>query len=75
MENYVINEFFSEREAGIQKEFDSFDKVKDFMKYFNNGSYPTCYKNEPPYPYVWVRVEEQTINGPRDNRSYCYYAK
>ena len=75
MENYVINEFISEREAGIQKEFYSFSEVQYFVRTFYNASYPTCYKNEPPYPYIWVRVEEQTENGPRDNRSYCYFAK
>ena len=76
MENFVVNEFFDEKKTGLQKEFSCFSEVEDFMKYFNNGSYPTCYKNNPPpYPHVLVRIEILTEYGPINNKPYCYYAK
>lgn len=75
METYLIDEFLADRKPGIQiANFERFDKVEEFVKSFKNGIYSSCYKYEPPYPYLWVRLENNS-DGDRKNQSYCYYAK
>ncbi len=75
MKNFLVNEFLEERKpSGKTYEFDNFSKVQDFMNTFQNNAYSKCYRNEPPYPYVWVRVEEITENGQDLPISYCYFA-
>ena len=76
MENFIINEFIEERKpSGQAYEFDCFKKVEEFVKTYKNGIYSNCYKLEPPYPYLWVRLEENTESGRELPFSYCYFAE
>lgn len=76
MKNFIINEFIEERKpSGQAYEFDSFIKAEEFAKTFKNGVYSNCYKHEPPYPYLWVRVEEITEGVRGLPSSYCYFAE
>jgi hypothetical protein len=76
MKNFVVSEFLENRmPSAFQKEFESITKVENFMKEFKNGFYSTEYVKEPPYPYVWVILEEMTENGPIGTQSFRFYAK
>ena len=37
--------------------------------------YPVRYKNEPPYPYIFVQLEEINELGNRNTITYCYYGQ
>jgi hypothetical protein len=76
MDNFIINEFIKERKpSGPSFKFENFDKVEDFVKTFKDGVYSNRYKFEPPYPYLWVRIEEITDGGYELPASYCYFAE
>lgn len=76
MNNFIISEFIEKGKPSNQPyEFESFDKVEDFVRTFKNGVYSNCYRHEPPYPYLWVQAEG-IIEGDRGiPSSYCYFAE
>lgn len=76
MKNYIIYEFLEEKVTDLQKEFESFIKLENFLKEYKNGYYSTKYdKKEPPYPYILAREEEITKNGIESSNHLCFFAK
>lgn len=68
---YITDLFSQEGPSQLLGEFNNIGDIEAYI----NGSFPICYKDEPPYPYVWVRLEGIDEFNHRNSISYCYYGK
>lgn len=69
---YIAWEFLKDRTPAIPvANCNSISEVDNRV----NVVYPVRYKNEPPYPYIFVQLEEINELGNRNTTTYCYYGK
>ena len=67
---YVAYECLAEKVSGqFLCELESINHIEAHV----NGSYPIRYKNEPPYPYIFVQLDVINGLGNRNLITYCYY--
>jgi len=71
---FVVDQFLEERKGSkFLGEFSSIEMVESYLELNYPEQYPIRYKNEPPIPYIWVRIASK--KGILAATTYCYFGR